>query len=127
MPQSQGTRFTAEPLTFIVRHQLWDANVEDHRTKGVSIDVAADVDGKQTGAAALQLLRHREKLVYGPENPDLATPGRVAAASGRALPASTRSPMAIPSAGPSASWAKNSEDARPGGYKAIAEAADLAA
>ena len=30
MPQSQGTRFTADPLTFIVRHQLWDGNVEDH-------------------------------------------------------------------------------------------------
>jgi len=30
MPQSQGTSFAANPLTFIVRHQLWDANVEDH-------------------------------------------------------------------------------------------------
>ena len=48
MPQSQGTRFTAEPLTFIVRHQLWDGNVEDHSDQGVSIDVAADVGGKQT-------------------------------------------------------------------------------
>jgi hypothetical protein len=47
MPQSQGIRFT-EPLTFTVRHQLWDANVEDHSDQGVSIDVAADIDGKQT-------------------------------------------------------------------------------
>ena len=30
MPHSQGIRFTADPLTFIVRHQLWDGNVEDH-------------------------------------------------------------------------------------------------
>ena len=35
MPQSQGIRFTAEPLTFTVRHQLWDANVEDHSDQGV--------------------------------------------------------------------------------------------
>src|SRR4051794_28722538 len=48
MPQSQGTRFASEPLSFIVRHQLWDANVEDHSDQGVSIEVAADVDGKQT-------------------------------------------------------------------------------
>jgi hypothetical protein len=44
MPQSQGTRFTADPLTFVVRHQLWDANVEDHSDQGISIEVAADVD-----------------------------------------------------------------------------------
>ena len=48
MPQSQGNRFTADPLTFVVRHQLWDGNVEDHTDQGVSIDVAADVDGKHT-------------------------------------------------------------------------------
>ena len=48
MPQSQGTHFPAEPLTFIVRHQLWDANVEDHSDQGVSIDVTADVGGKET-------------------------------------------------------------------------------
>ena len=48
MPQSQGTRFAAQPLTFIVRHQLWDANVEDHSDQGISIEVAADVDGRQT-------------------------------------------------------------------------------
>jgi len=31
-------------LTFVVRHQLWDANVEDHSDQGISIEVAADVD-----------------------------------------------------------------------------------
>ena len=35
MPQSQGMRFTAEPLSFVVRHQLLDGNVEDH-VDGVS-------------------------------------------------------------------------------------------
>ena len=49
MPQSQGTRFTADPLTFICSYiQLWDANVEDHSDQGVSIEVAASVTGKET-------------------------------------------------------------------------------
>src|SRR5438128_2605121 len=45
---SQRTRFTAGPLTFIVKHELWDGNIHDHADQGVSIDVAADVAGKET-------------------------------------------------------------------------------
>ena len=48
MPHSQGITFTAEPLRFIVRHQLWDGNVEDHVDQGVSIDVTANVGGRET-------------------------------------------------------------------------------
>jgi hypothetical protein len=48
MDQGQGTRFTPDLLTIIVRHQLWDGNVQDHADQGVSIDVAADVGGKET-------------------------------------------------------------------------------
>ena len=48
MPQSPGTSFAASPLNFVVRHQLWDGNVEDHVDQGVSIDVTADVGGKNT-------------------------------------------------------------------------------
>ncbi len=39
---------SAGPLTFIVKHELWDGNVQDHADQGVSIDVAAEVGGKQT-------------------------------------------------------------------------------
>ena len=77
MPQSQGTSFNADPLTFIVRHQLWDANVEDHTDQGVSIDVAADVDGKQTPLLRFNCFDLERSYVYGPENPELTTPGRV--------------------------------------------------
>jgi hypothetical protein len=48
MTQSQGTRFTVDPLTFVVRHRLWDGNIQDHADQGVTIDVAADVDGRET-------------------------------------------------------------------------------
>src|SRR5207249_9358313 len=44
---AQG-RFTAGPLTFIVRHELWDGNIHDHPDQGVVIDVAAEVTGKKT-------------------------------------------------------------------------------
>ena len=86
MPQSQGTRFTAEPLTFIVRHQLLDGNVEDHVDQGVSIDVAANVDGKETVAAALQLLRPREKLRLRPGKSRAVDPWPGRRRHGRALP-----------------------------------------
>ena len=82
MPQSQGTRFTADPLTFIVRHQLWDANVEDHSDQGVSIDVAADIDGKQTSLLRFNCFDIERSYVYGPENPGLTTPGRVGGGMG---------------------------------------------
>jgi len=45
---SQRTRFAAGPLAFIVRHELWDGNIQDHADQGVSIDVAADIAGKET-------------------------------------------------------------------------------
>ncbi|MCH9017948.1 MAG: hypothetical protein IIB89_09350, partial [Chloroflexi bacterium] len=42
------TRFEAGPVTFIVRHELWDGNIQDHADQGVSIVVAGEVDGKET-------------------------------------------------------------------------------
>jgi hypothetical protein len=82
MPQSQGTRFTADPLIFIVRHQLWDANVEDHSDQGVSIEVAADIDGKHTTLLRFNCFDIERSYVYGPENPELTTAGRVGGGMG---------------------------------------------
>ena len=82
MPQSQGNRFVAAPLTFVVRHQLWDGNVEDHVDQGVSIDVAADVVGKETSLLRFNCFDIERSYVYGPENPELKTPGRVGGGMG---------------------------------------------
>ena len=82
MPQSQGIRFTADPLTFIVRQQLWDANVEDHSDQGVSIEVAADIDGKQTILLRFNCFDIERSYVYGPENRELTTVGRVGGGMG---------------------------------------------
>jgi len=71
MPQSQAMRFTADPLTFVVRHELWDGNIQDHADQGVSIDVAADVAGRETALLRFNCLDIERSYIYGPENPDL--------------------------------------------------------
>lgn len=82
MPQSPGTRFTAAPVGFVVRHQLWDGNVEDHVDQGVSIDVTAEIGGKETMLLRFNCFDIERSYVYGPENPDLSTPGRVGGGMG---------------------------------------------
>ena len=64
-------QFTAGPLTFIVRHELWDGNVQDHADQGVSIVVAADVEGKRTVLLRFNCLDIERSYLYGPENPKL--------------------------------------------------------
>jgi hypothetical protein len=77
---SQRTRFTAGPLTFTVRHELWDGNIHDHADQGVTIAVAADVAGKDTTLLRFNCFDQEKSYVYGPENPDLG--GLPAAADG---------------------------------------------
>ena len=127
MLQSQGIRFTAEPLTFTVRHQLWDANVEDHSDQGVSIDVAADIDGKQTALLRFNCFDLERSYVYGPENAELATPGRVGGGMGihcRMDPVIDGNPIG---------WTirtlgrKLPQMLEKAGYKKVAEATDMSA
>ncbi len=82
MPQSPGTSFTASPLTFVVRHQLWDANVEDHSDQGVSIDVEARIGGEEVSLLRFNCFDLESGYVYGPENPELSTPLRVGGGMG---------------------------------------------
>ena len=42
MTQAQGS-FAAGPLTLVVKHELWDENIQDHADQGVAICVTADV------------------------------------------------------------------------------------
>src|ERR1700676_3999097 len=67
----QRTRFAAGPLTFIVRHELWDGNIQDHADQGVAIAVAADVAGRETTPLRFNCFDHEKSYVYGPENADL--------------------------------------------------------
>ena len=66
---------SAGPLTFIVNHELWDGNVQDHADQGVSIDVAAEVDGKQTSLLRFHCFDLERSYIYGPENPNMKLEG----------------------------------------------------
>lgn len=80
--QSQGNRFSVEPLTFVVRHQLWDGNVQDHVDQGVSIEVKAEVGGTPTTLLHFNCFDIERSYIYGPENPALTTPDRVGGGMG---------------------------------------------
>src|SRR5947207_2117704 len=72
----QKTSFTAGPLTFAVKHELWDGNIQDHPDQGVAISVAADVAGKQTTLLRFNCFDFEKSYIYGPENtePQVAEP-----------------------------------------------------
>ena len=69
------TRFVAGPVTFIVRHELWDGNIQDHADQGVSILVSGLIDGEETAFLRFNCFDIERSYVYGPENPDLKVGG----------------------------------------------------
>lgn len=68
-------QFTAGPLTFVVRHELWDGNIQDHADQGVSILVNGNVGGKETTLLRFNCFDIEKSYVYGPENPELKASG----------------------------------------------------
>jgi hypothetical protein len=72
---ARKTSITAGPLTFVVRHELWDGNIADHADQGVSISVTAEVEGKETTVLRFNCLDQEKSYIYGPENKELAIPG----------------------------------------------------
>ena len=49
MTQQKGrAKFDAGAVGFIVQHELWDGNVQDHSDQGVAILVTGEVNGKDT-------------------------------------------------------------------------------
>jgi hypothetical protein len=70
----QGT-FTAGPLTFVVKHELWDENIQDHADQGVAILVKAQVAGKDTTLLRFNCFDIEKSYDYGPENRELSVAG----------------------------------------------------
>ena len=68
-------RFSAAPLTFAVRHELWDGNIQDHPDQGVAILVVADIADKETTLLRFNCFDFERSYVYGPENADLRVDG----------------------------------------------------
>ena len=56
--------------------------MEDHSDQGISIEVAADTGGKSTVMLRFNCFDLERSYVYGPENPDLKTEGRVGGGMG---------------------------------------------
>lgn len=70
-PALEKTSFAAGPVTFAVRHELWDGNIQDHADQGIAITVTAGVSGKETALLRFNCFDLERSYVYGPENPDL--------------------------------------------------------
>jgi len=75
MPQDAQGIFTADPLTFVVKHELWDENIQDHADQGVAILVKAQVAGKDTTLLRFNCFDIEKSYDYGPENRELSVAG----------------------------------------------------
>jgi hypothetical protein len=66
--QTKGReKFQAGPVGFIVQHELWDGNLQDHSDQGVAILVTGQVNGKETTLLRFNCFDIERSYVYGPE------------------------------------------------------------
>ena len=75
MTKASSPRFTAGPLSFAVRHQLWDGNIQDHADQGVSIEVIARIEGNEIALLRFNCFDLERSYIYGPQNPQLRIEG----------------------------------------------------
>ena len=75
MAQATHGTFAAGPLTFVVKHELWDENIQDHADQGVAISVKAQVGAKDTTLLRFNCFDIEKSYVYGPENKELVVAG----------------------------------------------------
>lgn len=61
------TTVDAGAVTFVVQHELWDGNIQDHADQGVSIQVKGQVDGKETTLLLFNCMDVEHSYVYAPE------------------------------------------------------------
>ena len=61
------TTFAAGDVSFVVQHELWDGNIEDHSDQGVAILVTGQVGGKETTLLRFNCFDLERSYVYGPE------------------------------------------------------------
>ena len=67
-PLAKGReKFQAGPVGFIVQHELWDGNLQDHSDQGVAILVVGQVNGKETTLLRFNCFDIERSYIYGPE------------------------------------------------------------
>src|SRR5688572_28015812 len=70
VPMAQYSRratFDAGAVSFVVQHELWDGNIEDHSDQGVAILVMGQVGGEETELLRFNCFDLERSYVYGPE------------------------------------------------------------
>jgi len=73
MVQQKGrAKIAAGAVTFIVQHELWDGNVQDHSDQGVAILVTGEVNGKDTTLLRFNCFDIEKSYIYGPEGKNKA-------------------------------------------------------
>lgn len=129
MEKGSQRRFEAGPLSFVVRHELWDGNIQDHADQGVAIMVRADIGGEETTLLRFNCFDFEKSYVYGPENENLRVAGPEMLGDAAATNLYRMDPIAD---GNPISWtiktlgSKLPKMLERSGYPEIAKAADLA-
>jgi hypothetical protein len=68
MGQQRGrARIEAGGIKFIVQHEVWDGNIQDHGDQGVAILVVGQVDGKETTLLRFNCFDIERSYIYGPQ------------------------------------------------------------
>jgi hypothetical protein len=61
-------QFSVGRLTFTVKHESWDGNIQDHTDQGISLLVSAKIDGNDTILIRFNCFDFEKSYIYGPEN-----------------------------------------------------------
>ena len=61
------TTFEAGAVSFVVQHELWDGNIDDHSDQGVAILVTGQAGEKETTLLRFNCFDLERSYVYGPE------------------------------------------------------------
>ena len=67
MQQHNREKFEAGAVSFIVQHELWDGNIQDHSDQGVAILVQGEAGGNDTTLLRFNCFDIERSYVYGPE------------------------------------------------------------
>jgi len=68
MVQTKGrNKIAAGAVGFVVQHELWDGNVQDHSDQGVVIQVEGQVGGKDTTLLRFNCFDIEKSYIYAPE------------------------------------------------------------
>ena len=67
MEQKGRAKFEAGAVGFIVQHELWDGNVQDHSDQGVAILVTGQANGNEETLLRFNCFDIEKSYIYGPQ------------------------------------------------------------